>query len=83
MSPRSASAYESVARLSWKASRTRPSSWAWSTLGDSNIETPEVVAARIRNALKHVPPPERLVAAPDYGMKYLVQGAEMMRVEIL
>jgi 5-methyltetrahydropteroyltriglutamate--homocysteine methyltransferase len=39
-------------------------------LGDSNVETPEQVATRIRRALDVVPP-ERLVAAPDCGMKYL------------
>lgn len=42
-------------------------------LGDSKIESPEEVAARIRSALKHAPP-ERLVAAPDCGMKYLERG---------
>ncbi len=39
-------------------------------LGDRRIETPEEVAARIRAALHHVPP-ERLMVAPDCGMKYL------------
>ncbi|ETW98228.1 MAG: 5-methyltetrahydropteroyltriglutamate--homocysteine methyltransferase [Candidatus Entotheonella factor] len=39
-------------------------------LGDQRIESPEVVAARIRAALSHVPP-ERLIVAPDCGMKYL------------
>ncbi len=39
-------------------------------LGDPQVETPEVVAARIRAALPHVPP-ERLIVAPDCGMKYL------------
>ncbi len=39
-------------------------------LGDAQVETPEVVAARIRAALPHVPP-ERLIVAPDCGMKYL------------
>jgi 5-methyltetrahydropteroyltriglutamate--homocysteine methyltransferase len=33
-------------------------------------ETPEVVAQRIRAALQYVPP-ERLLVAPDCGMKYL------------
>ncbi|GIX46548.1 MAG: hypothetical protein KatS3mg131_0759 [Candidatus Tectimicrobiota bacterium] len=33
-------------------------------------ETPEVVAQRIRAALRYVPP-QRLVIAPDCGMKYL------------
>ncbi len=39
-------------------------------LGDMAVESPEVVAARIREALKHLPP-ERLMLAPDCGMKYL------------
>ena len=59
-------------------------------LGDKNVETPEVVAARIDAALKHVPA-ERLAIAPDCGMKYLprevafgklkamVEGARIVR----
>jgi 5-methyltetrahydropteroyltriglutamate--homocysteine methyltransferase len=39
-------------------------------LGDRNIETPDVVAARIEAALKHIP--AALAVAPDCGMKYLV-----------
>jgi 5-methyltetrahydropteroyltriglutamate--homocysteine methyltransferase len=39
-------------------------------LGDHAVETPEQVIARVRRALAHVPP-ERLVLAPDCGMKYL------------
>jgi 5-methyltetrahydropteroyltriglutamate--homocysteine methyltransferase len=39
-------------------------------LSDMTIETPEIVAARIRRALEHVPA-ERVVVAPDCGMKYL------------
>ncbi|MBR0751859.1 cobalamin-independent methionine synthase II family protein [Bradyrhizobium jicamae] len=39
-------------------------------LGDPAIESVETVAARIRNGLKHVPA-ERLVVAPDCGMKYM------------
>ena len=35
-----------------------------------NIETPEGIAARIREALTYVPP-ERLMVAPDCGMKYM------------
>jgi 5-methyltetrahydropteroyltriglutamate--homocysteine methyltransferase len=41
-------------------------------LGDRSIETPEVVAARIEIALKYVPA-ERLMLAPDCGMKYLTR----------
>lgn len=39
-------------------------------LRDTAIESPETVAARIRAALRHLPP-ERIVVAPDCGMKYL------------
>jgi 5-methyltetrahydropteroyltriglutamate--homocysteine methyltransferase len=39
-------------------------------LGDMRVEAPERIAARIREALRYVPP-ERLMAAPDCGMKYL------------
>ena len=39
-------------------------------LGSEDVETPEAVAARIRRALDVVPA-ERLVVAPDCGMKYL------------
>ena len=43
-------------------------------LGTSEIETPEQVAARIRAALKHIAP-EKLVVAPDCGMKYLARDS--------
>jgi 5-methyltetrahydropteroyltriglutamate--homocysteine methyltransferase len=39
-------------------------------LGTDEVETPEIVADRIRAGLKHLPA-ERLVVAPDCGMKYL------------
>ena len=62
-------------------------------LSDMTVETPEIVAGRIRAALPHVPP-ERLVVAPDCGMKYLpravaygkmkamVDGARIVRQEV-
>ncbi|MGE5640524.1 MAG: 5-methyltetrahydropteroyltriglutamate--homocysteine methyltransferase [Clostridia bacterium] len=62
-------------------------------LGSNEIETVDTVARRIRAALKHVPA-ERLVIAPDCGMKYLarevayaklaamVRGAQEVREEI-
>jgi methionine synthase II (cobalamin-independent) len=40
-------------------------------LSDMNVETPETVAARIRRALPHVAP-ERIVVAPDCGLKYVL-----------
>jgi 5-methyltetrahydropteroyltriglutamate--homocysteine methyltransferase len=39
-------------------------------LSDLRIETPEVVVARLKNALKHMRP-EDVIVAPDCGMKYL------------
>jgi 5-methyltetrahydropteroyltriglutamate--homocysteine methyltransferase len=62
-------------------------------LGDAAVETAEHVAERLRAGLKHVAP-ERLVAAPDCGMKYLprarafgklralVDGAAIVRREL-
>ena len=62
-------------------------------LSDMKIETPETVAARIRRALPYVAP-ERIVVAPDCGLKYLprevafgkmcamVEGAKIVRKEL-
>jgi 5-methyltetrahydropteroyltriglutamate--homocysteine methyltransferase len=62
-------------------------------LGEETVETPEVVAQRLRAALKLIPP-DRLIAAPDCGMKYLsrysafaklkalVDGAQIVRKEL-
>ena len=62
-------------------------------LSDPTVETPETVAARIRRALPHVPA-ERLIIAPDCGLKYLsrevafgkmkamVEGAAIVRREV-
>jgi 5-methyltetrahydropteroyltriglutamate--homocysteine methyltransferase len=61
-------------------------------LNDMQVETPQVVADRIRRALEHVKP-EQVVLAPDCGMKYLprevaqgklvamVQAAKQLRQE--
>jgi 5-methyltetrahydropteroyltriglutamate--homocysteine methyltransferase len=43
-------------------------------LGDEAAETPDVVAGRVRRALEHVPS-ERLILAPDCGMKYLPRNS--------
>jgi 5-methyltetrahydropteroyltriglutamate--homocysteine methyltransferase len=51
-------------------------------LGSSDIETPEVVADRIRGALTVVPP-ERLVVAPDCGMKYLPRERAFRKLEAM
>lgn len=60
---------------------------------DPEVESPGTVAGRIRAALQHVRP-ERLIVAPDCGMKYmdrrvafgklraLVEGARMVREEL-
>ena len=51
-------------------------------LGTERVETADEVAARIRAALKHVPA-ERLVLAPDCGMKYLTREAAFGKLEAL
>ena len=51
-------------------------------LADPNVETPEQVAARIRAGLKHVKP-ERLVLAPDCGMKYLPRATAFGKLRAL
>ena len=62
-------------------------------LSDLNVETPQTVADRIRSALIHVPA-DRVVVAPDCGMKYLprtvafakmkamAEGAALVRSEL-
>jgi 5-methyltetrahydropteroyltriglutamate--homocysteine methyltransferase len=51
-------------------------------LGSDEAETPEVVAERIRRALEVVPP-ERLVVAPDCGMKYLSRELAFRKLEAM
>ena len=51
-------------------------------LGDAAVETPEIVADRIRQALAHVAA-ERLVVAPDCGMKYLPRARAFAKLEAL
>jgi 5-methyltetrahydropteroyltriglutamate--homocysteine methyltransferase len=46
------------------------------------VETPEIVAQRIRGALRHVAP-ERLVVAPDCGMKYLPRAIAVAKLEAM
>ena len=48
-------------------------------LEDPSVESPAVVADRIRAALKHLPP-ERLVIAPDCGMKYLTRDTAFAKL---
>jgi 5-methyltetrahydropteroyltriglutamate--homocysteine methyltransferase len=61
-------------------------------LSDMKVETAATVAARIRRALQHLPA-DRVIVAPDCGMKYLphdvafgkmqamVEGAKILRQE--
>jgi 5-methyltetrahydropteroyltriglutamate--homocysteine methyltransferase len=51
-------------------------------LGTTEVETPEVVAARLREGLRHVAA-ERLVAAPDCGMKYLPRARAFAKLKAL
>jgi len=51
-------------------------------LSDETPETPEVVAARIRRALPYVSP-ERLVIAPDCGMKYLSRASAFAKMQAM
>jgi len=51
-------------------------------LGAPDAETAEVVAGRIRRALKVVPP-DRLAVAPDCGMKYLPRGLAYRKLEAM
>ncbi len=51
-------------------------------LDASEVETPEAVAARIRAALAVVGP-ERLVVAPDCGMKYLPRERAFRKLEAM
>jgi len=62
-------------------------------LGTNEVETPEIVAARIRRALPYISA-DRIIVAPDCGMKYLprdvafgklqamVAGARLVRAEL-
>ena len=51
-------------------------------LGSSAIESPQEVAARIREGLEHVPA-ERLIPAPDCGMKYLARETAFGKLQAL
>jgi 5-methyltetrahydropteroyltriglutamate--homocysteine methyltransferase len=51
-------------------------------LGTPEVETAETVAGRIRAGLRHVAP-ERLVPAPDCGMKYLPRERSFAKLRAL
>lgn len=46
------------------------------------VETPEAVAAQIRAALKHITP-ERLMLAPDCGMKYIARETAFAKLQAM
>jgi 5-methyltetrahydropteroyltriglutamate--homocysteine methyltransferase len=52
------------------------------SMGDLQPETAETVAARIRRALDHIPP-ERLIPAPDCGMKYIPRDTAFAKLKAL
>jgi 5-methyltetrahydropteroyltriglutamate--homocysteine methyltransferase len=51
-------------------------------LGDPDIEPVAVITDRIRNGLKHVAP-ERLVVAPDCGMKYMPRATAFGKLKAM
>jgi 5-methyltetrahydropteroyltriglutamate--homocysteine methyltransferase len=51
-------------------------------LGNADIETPQVIADRIRQALEIIPP-ERLILAPDCGMKYLPRATALGKLNAM
>jgi 5-methyltetrahydropteroyltriglutamate--homocysteine methyltransferase len=51
-------------------------------LSTSDVETPDTVAARIRRALPYVSP-ERLIIAPDCGLKYLTRDVAFRKLQAL
>jgi 5-methyltetrahydropteroyltriglutamate--homocysteine methyltransferase len=51
-------------------------------LADMTVETPQTVADRIRRALAHVPA-NRVVVAPDCGMKYLPRPVAFAKMQAM
>ena len=51
-------------------------------LGDMDVETPDTVAERIRRALPHCPA-ERIIVAPDCGLKYLPRDVAFGKIKAL
>ena len=49
-------------------------------LSTTEVETPEVVAGRVRRALKHIPK-EDVILAPDCGMKYLPRDSALGKLK--
>ncbi|MDP3074073.1 MAG: 5-methyltetrahydropteroyltriglutamate--homocysteine methyltransferase, partial [Bradyrhizobium sp.] len=53
-----------------------------SDLNDPEIETPEKIAGRIRAGLKYMSP-DKLLPAPDCGMKYLPRATAFGKLRSL
>ncbi len=51
-------------------------------LSTHEVETPETVADRIRRALPYVQP-EKMIVAPDCGMKYLPRGVAFAKMQAM
>jgi 5-methyltetrahydropteroyltriglutamate--homocysteine methyltransferase len=51
-------------------------------LSDMRIESPESIAVRLREALRYIPP-ERLMVAPDCGMKYLPRAVAYRKLRAM
>jgi 5-methyltetrahydropteroyltriglutamate--homocysteine methyltransferase len=51
-------------------------------LSDFSVETPEIVAQRIRKALPYIAA-ERLIIAPDCGLKYLARSAAFAKLRAM
>ncbi|MCC2095261.1 MAG: 5-methyltetrahydropteroyltriglutamate--homocysteine methyltransferase [Hyphomicrobiales bacterium] len=51
-------------------------------LSTNEVETPEIVAARIERIFPHVPP-ERVIVAPDCGLKYLPREAAFGKLKAM
>jgi 5-methyltetrahydropteroyltriglutamate--homocysteine methyltransferase len=51
-------------------------------LSTEEVETPEIVASRIRRALPYVSP-ERIIVAPDCGLKYLARDVAIEKMKAM
>jgi 5-methyltetrahydropteroyltriglutamate--homocysteine methyltransferase len=51
-------------------------------LNDVRVETPDVIVARIKAALRYVPP-ANVILAPDCGMKYLTRDVAFGKLQAM
>ena len=51
-------------------------------LGSTEVETPEIIADRIRDGLRYLPA-EKLIPAPDCGMKYLPRDRAFAKLKAM